>query len=283
MISFTRMVYTLILDTFRLDDNGINNKIRYLSLMFAVVVLSGCAAGQMFMAGYQPPQTIADLLREQNEIAANMAGKEGTITPDVQSDAPRELDFKKRTDEEISLSGYKGIIDPEEKSRLEASSLRMRNSYQARFTHKHLHDYAAQLTMNLMQHANQLPKDASIAVTSFVKLDYSLQNTTVIGNQLAEYTLLEMQQFGLNMVDFKLMPALEVTSKGDLIFARDIKKLANRQIMDYVLSATMIERQDGIFVNARIISLHNNRVAASGSVLIPHFIVSALRPQMTAY
>lgn len=264
-------------------DTSLFNKSKYLVLFVATVILSGCAAGRMFMAGYQPPQTIADLLREQNEIAANVTSQNGKIVPDVQSNSPRELDFKKRSDEEISLSGYKGIIDRDEKARLEASSLQVRNSYQARFTHKTIHDYAAQLAMNIMKHTNQLPKDASIAVTSFVKLDYSLQNTTVLGNQLAEYTLLEMQQSGLNMVDFKLMPALEVTGKGDLIFARDIQKLANRQIMDYVLSATMIERQDGIFINARIISLNNNRVAASGSVLIPGFVVSQLNPQMTAY
>lgn len=250
-----------------------------------VAILTGCAAGKLFMAGYQPPQTIADLLREQNELAGQLGAKGGKIKPNLINEKPAEADFKERSNEDITLSGYKGIA-PVRTSRNSFTVPNMqgvRNSYQARFTHKSIHDYASQLAMNLIKNANGLSPHASIAVTSFVKLDYSLQNTTVLGNQLAEYSILELQQFGLNIVDHKLMPAIEVSSKGDLIFARDIRELASKQVMDHVLAATMIERSDGVFINARIMSLHTNRVVASGSVLIPSFIIEQLQPQLASY
>ena len=250
-----------------------------------VAILTGCAAGKLFMAGYQPPQTIADLLREQNELSGKLGMPNGKITPDVLDNTPGEVDFRGRSNNDITLSGYKGDVSASVAidTSIAPNMQSIRNSYQARFTHKSIHDYASQLAMNLIKNANGLSPHASIAVTSFVKLDYSLQNTTVLGNQLAEYSILELQQFGLNIVDHKLMPAIEVSSKGDLIFARDIRELASKQVMDHVLAATMIERSDGVFINARIMSLHTNRVVASGSVLIPSLIIEQLQPQLASY
>jgi TolB-like protein len=111
-----------------------------------------------------------------------------------------------------------------------------------------------------------------------VRLDRSLQQTNILGNQLAEYFISEMQQFGLAVVDFKMTSTLNVTQRGDFVFSRDALKLAKNMKMDHMLSGTMIDKSKGVQINARIISIENGRVVASASVLIPHFIAQSLRP-----
>jgi TolB-like protein len=155
--------------------------------------------------------------------------------------------------------------------------------FNPQFTYKSVKDYASQLAMDLVKNGNGLSQNAMIGITSFVKLDTSLQNTTVLGNQLAEYSISEIQQFGLHVIDFKLMPAMQVKSNGDLTFSRNLLQLANNNVMNHVMSGTMIEKAEGVFVNARIISLSNNRVVSSASVLIPRFVAEQTKPRFVSY
>ncbi len=259
----------------------------------ALVILTGCTLGKAFMAGYTPPQTIADLLNEQYGLAGEtppkrldqLVGGSGFDTTS-NNGIPLELDVKSRNNTIISDENYRGQMPASQQS-LEYSEPYAHQApvqrFQPRFTYKSIQDYAAQLAMDLVKNANGLNNQAAIGVTSFVKLDYSLQNTTVLGNQLAEYSISEIQQFGLNVIDFKLMPAIQVTRNGDLAFSRDVMQLAKNKIMDHVLSATMIDKADGVFINARIIELQTNKVVSSASVLVPTFVIEKTQPQFVRY
>lgn len=229
------------------------------------------------MAGYQPPQTIADLLNEQYGLAGEL---------------PPELDDNNRRNTKISLDTYVGeqAIDqnrPQRETEYTADDYYQMQSpvqrFNPQFTYKSVKDYASQLAMDLVKNGNGLSQNAMIGITSFVKLDTSLQNTTVLGNQLAEYSISEIQQFGLHVIDFKLMPAMQVKSNGDLTFSRNLLQLANNNVMNHVMSGTMIEKAEGVFVNARIISLSNNRVVSSASVLIPRFVAEQTKPRFVSY
>lgn len=238
----------------------------------AISLLTACAAGKMFMAGYTPPQTIADLLNEQYALAGEL---------------PPELDPDKRGNAPISLANNSDIanedesltLSPDDYYALEAPVQR----FNPRFTYKSVQDYAGQLAMALVKHSNGLGPSSKIGISSFVKLDTSLQNTTILGNQLAEYSISEMQQFGLHIIDFKLMPALQVRSNGDIAFSRDVLSLASTNKMNHVLSGTMIEREDGVFVNARIIALNSNVVVSSASILIPNFVAQRTQARYVSY
>ena len=239
-------------------------------LVSVVTILGGCAAGKMFMAGYTPPQTIADLINEQYNLAGEI---------------PPEIDINKRGNKPITLANLdivetpKAPIQAQQDYQLQAPVQR----FAPKFTYKSVQDYAGQLAMSLVKNGNGLSRNARIGISSFVKLDTSLQNTTVLGNQLAEYSIAQMQQFGLTVIDFKLMPALQVASNGDIAFSRDVIDLANNNIMDHVLSGTMIEKYEGVFINARIIKLGSNQVVASASVLVPHFVVQQSQPRFMSY
>lgn len=236
-----------------------------------ISVLAGCTAGKLFMAGYQPPQTIADLLREQYGLAGEL---------------PPELDLKGKG-KKISLENAKvdaNIVNEDDSlaqgyHQIQAPVQRFR----PHFTYKSVQDYAGQLAMDLVKNGKGLEQGALIGISSFVKLDTSLQNTTVLGNQLAEYSISEIQQFGLNVIDFKLMPAIEVRHNGDLAFSRNVVQMADNNLMDHVMSGTMIEKAEGVFVNARIIALKTNRVVSTASILIPRFVVKQTEPQFASY
>ncbi|UAA37504.1 hypothetical protein KIH87_12355 [Paraneptunicella aestuarii] len=152
------------------------------------------------------------------------------------------------------------------------------NSYQPRYTHKTIDDYAEQITMQLMQQARHLDGNSRIGVASFVSLDASLQKTNALGNQLAESFIKEVQAYGISVVDYKIMKNIDVSRDGDIIFSRDNWQLSGAD-MDYVLSGTMHRDEKGVRVNARIISLGNKSVVASARGFIPHFVVNAVVPE----
>ncbi|GGF53717.1 FlgO family outer membrane protein [Alteromonas lipolytica] len=145
-------------------------------------------------------------------------------------------------------------------------------------THKALNDYAASLAMSLMEGSVQVNTNQLIGIASFVRFNRSLRETTVLGNQLAEYLIAELQHYGLGVVDFKLANTLDVTPYGDLALSREGRRIAKRMEMDHVLTGTLVEQPRGVSVNARIISLEKQRVVASANVFIPSFIVTSLVP-----
>lgn len=145
-------------------------------------------------------------------------------------------------------------------------------------THKALNDYAASLAMALMDGSVQLTTEELIGIASFVRLNRSLRQTTILGNQLSEYLIAELQHYGLGVIDFKLANTLDVTGRGDLALSREGRRIAKRMEMDHILTGTLVEQPRGVSVNARIISIDQQKVVASANVFIPSFVVTSLVP-----
>ena len=136
--------------------------------------------------------------------------------------------------------------------------------------------------MELMENTTRLTQQDMVGVASFVRLNQSLNNSTVLGNQLSEYLIAELQDFGLAIVDFKLAGGITVTPVGDFVLTRDGAALAKQVEMDHVVTGTIIEDDRGVRVNARIVSLKNKQVVASANVYIPAFIVMDLNKMARA-
>ncbi|MEM0911069.1 MAG: FlgO family outer membrane protein [Pseudomonadota bacterium] len=234
-----------------------------LSLLFALILLKGCTLGTMLMAGYKPPQTIADLMREEYNLA-------GELPPEL-------ADENGAGNRKIGIDNYPSNGKPTmqaEHGGSVYSSAANPTLYRPSFTHKGLEDYAAQLMLAMMKNAVGISDEIRIGVSSFVVLDESLQNTTVFGNKLSEYMIVEMQKYGIGVIDHKLKPALTVSTRGDIAFSRDVVQLSSVQQMNHVLSGTLIEKADGTFVSARIMSIGDNRVIASAHLTVPEYIVT---------
>lgn len=148
--------------------------------------------------------------------------------------------------------------------------------YQPDRTHKALNDYAAQMAMNLMSSAETLSSHDLVGVASFVRLNRTLQETTVVGNQLSELLIAELQGAGVGIVDFKMAGSLTVTPRGDLAMTRSGEALSRQLEMDHILTGTLIEESRGVRVNARIVAIRSGQVVASSSLLIPAFMIAQL-------
>ncbi len=145
--------------------------------------------------------------------------------------------------------------------------------FEPRYHHKVLGEYVEQLAIHLMH--SIAPEDlvGPIAITSFVQFDSTLNRADVLGNQLSELFFVELQQYGLPVVDYKVTPFVKVTSTGDFVFSRDTRQLERQQSFGYVLSGTLLASDRGIIVNARIIGLKDQDVIASAKGLIPSFVL----------
>ncbi len=150
--------------------------------------------------------------------------------------------------------------------------------FHPRFTHKSLSDYAQQLAMQLMDSARNIRAESLIGVATFVELDSSLQNSSILGNQLSEMLIGKIQSYGMSVVDFKVTGNVSISQSGDFAFSRNTDNLAQRTGLDFVLSGTLIRTEKGVEVNARIVDLSNKVVVASGNLHIPHFIAAQLHP-----
>jgi TolB-like protein len=111
-----------------------------------------------------------------------------------------------------------------------------------------------------------------VAVASFVNLE-DLESTNWLGNQISESFIHELQRHGLVVIDFKTTGHIRVTKEGDYVFTRDWKELPERQIIDYIVAGTMMEQEDGIIINARMIGVQSHVVVATSQSFIPKWVL----------
>lgn len=135
-----------------------------------------------------------------------------------------------------------------------------------------LDEYVEQLAIKLMENLVAEPETIRLAVTSFVDLDGSLQTASRLGNQLAESMITEVQAFGLNIVDHKVMPMVRMDSGGDYSYSRDVMQLNTKGHINAVLSGTLLYKENGVVINSRITSLENQSILASAKYIIPYSV-----------
>ncbi|GEA13327.1 FlgO family outer membrane protein [Alteromonas sp. KUL49] len=220
----------------------------FVSALMLMACLSGCAMSPEFSAFFVEPEPEP---MQEPMYPANPSGF--VYTPDSRDQEHAHLSAQEQTYRDPLHSGF-------------APSQ----------THKRLNDYASQLAMDLMENATQLTQDDLVGITSFVRFDATLSTSTVLGNQLSEYLIAELQDFGVSIVDFKLANGITVSPYGDFAMSRSAKYLASELAMDHLVTGTIIEDERGLRVNARIVSLENKQVMSSANIYIPAFIVTSL-------
>ena len=135
-----------------------------------------------------------------------------------------------------------------------------------------INDVVKGLAYQMLENSSFVTTETPVAVASFVDLK-DLESTNWLGNQLAESFIHELQRHGLIVVDFKTTGHIRVTKEGDYVFSRDWQELPERQIIDYVVSGTMVEQENGILVNARMIGIQSKVVVATAQSFIPAWVL----------
>lgn len=141
-----------------------------------------------------------------------------------------------------------------------------------------LNHYVQAMMHDLIAVMDPSVADSIFAVTSFVYLDGSYDDTDLLGNQLAESFMHEVHQFGLALIDFKTTDYIRVTPSGDFVFSRDFLELREEQPIEYVLGGTLVRHQSGVMVNARLVGIGSKRILASAQGFIPQPVITSLQP-----
>lgn len=145
---------------------------------------------------------------------------------------------------------------------------------QFHMSRKSLSDYVSQLAFKLA--GNQQLAGNRVGVASFVFFDEQLEQTSSVGNQLAEELSTVLPTYGARVIEYKLTREITVGPTGDLSLSRNTKKLRDSQGMDYVLTGTMVPTRRGLQINSRVVSTRDNVVIASASTLIPAMVLQQL-------
>ncbi|WP_299081346.1 FlgO family outer membrane protein [uncultured Paraglaciecola sp.] len=152
-----------------------------------------------------------------------------------------------------------------------AMDIRDYSLYAPRHHNKSLNDYAKQMVMDFQFSPafNQ-----AIAVSSFVEFDDSLIKTNMLGNQLAEAFLIEMNQAGYAVADINASGAINVNTQGGFVFSRKQQSQFNN--LCCALSGNLIYQSNGVRVNSKLFDIDTKRVIAASTLVIPYFVIEHL-------
>lgn len=144
-----------------------------------------------------------------------------------------------------------------------------------------IHHFVRGLMHDIINTMEFVTENSSVAVSSFVFLDTDYYQGSLLGNQIAESFLHELNLFGVPVLDYKVTDFIRVTPQGDFALSRDFEELSDTVPAQFVLGGTMTQHRDGVLVHARIVNIESKKVVATAQSLIPNRIVSALSPSAT--
>lgn len=108
-----------------------------------------------------------------------------------------------------------------------------------------------------------------VPVTS-MRSDLSEQGPLMLlGHQLEQGLITEAVKRGFVAQDFKASNSLIMNDSSDRALSRNLNHLSELQSIDYYITGTITEQQNGAMVNARIINVRNKDVVAAATRFFP--------------
>lgn len=136
-------------------------------------------------------------------------------------------------------------------------------------------DYYSYDLARQLFHGLNPPDNMRFAVIGFVPVD-SLDNEEPrqsplyhLGHQLAESLLSEAAQRGFVVTDYKVANSILMSASTDRVLTRDVEQLSPVQDIDFYITGTITEGEDGAVVNARIINARHKDVVAAATSFFP--------------
>ncbi|MER2492038.1 FlgO family outer membrane protein [Catenovulum sediminis] len=141
-------------------------------------------------------------------------------------------------------------------------------------------DYVEAMAIKLVKNMRYVTDKTPVAVASFVPVDSNLEETNLFGIHLAESFQHQAQVLGLSVIDYKATGTIRVTETGDFALSRDIDELRQWHPIEYVLTGTFTQKDNGVEVVARVVGIESRAVVASAQGFIPSSVATQLMPTM---
>lgn len=91
----------------------------------------------------------------------------------------------------------------------------------------------------------------------------------LLGHQLEQGLMTEASRLGFITQDYKTTNDIIIRQDSETVFSRDVEKLTATQRIDFFISGTITEQQEGAVVNARIIHAQSKDVVAAATKFFP--------------
>lgn len=91
----------------------------------------------------------------------------------------------------------------------------------------------------------------------------------LLGHQLEQGLMTEANRRGFITQDYKTTNDIIIKPHSESVFSRDVEKLSKQQTIDFFISGTITEQQEGAIVNARIIHTQSKDVVAAATKFFP--------------
>lgn len=209
------------------------------------------------------------MISEEEQMAQNTPTRQPSNIVDVTA-----LDrgpVRSNTEDDSGMDAFGALGQPPIYSSVQGA-------YTGRPLTKHIGDYVKNMTQDLIANMEYVNEGTPVGVTHFALLDSDLQQTDLLGKQMAESFVHELHKFRVPVIDFKATEYIRITEGGDFVLSRDYLELSSSLPIEYVLTGTMTKHQGGVLVNARILGVDSRAVVASAQMLVPFYVVDALIP-----
>lgn len=105
---------------------------------------------------------------------------------------------------------------------------------------------------------------------SSMKFDSRHQHPLMmLGHQLEQGLITEAVNRGFVARDFKATDDIVIGKEADRVFSRDVTELGGANEVDFFISGTITEQQEGAVVNARVIHVKSKDVVAAATKFFP--------------
>lgn len=248
---------------------------KILTVLSAAALLSGCATTDWMMA-QKSSKAASEPMTEAKTAAAET---EVVYIETARVDMLGEYETKQATNTFVDDRNFQtggGDLNP----RADAGSMVGAN-WNVGFNQplvKNINHYVRGIMHNLVDNIHYINDKTPVGVASFIFLDRAYNQSSLLGNQIAESFMHEVHQFGIPVIDFKTTDYLRVTERGDFVFSRDFLELKDELPIKYVLAGTLVKHRAGFLVNARIIGLTSKAIVASAQGFIPNSVAEAIMP-----
>jgi TolB-like protein len=91
----------------------------------------------------------------------------------------------------------------------------------------------------------------------------------LLGHQLEQGMMTEASRRGFITQDYKVTNDIIIRQDSETVFSRNVKQLSDTQPVDFFISGTITEQQEGAIVNARVIHVKSKDVVAAATKFIP--------------
>ncbi|GGO73375.1 hypothetical protein GCM10010982_33760 [Bowmanella pacifica] len=141
---------------------------------------------------------------------------------------------------------------------------------------QNINHYVRGIMQELVNNLQYVTSSTPMAVSSFVFVDGSFDQASLLGNQIAESFMYEIHQFGIPVIDIKTSDFIRITEQGDFVLTRDYLEVSATQPIEYVVTGTLAKHQGGYLVNARVVGMKSKAVVGSAQGFLPAEIANGL-------